>query len=108
MKNKRKVSMIAMSAILCGMLAFSAYAASASATSTEAHASVSVSGRSQVLAAIARMGNSSDWTGDSLEDICTSLSADAYASNLPGGYAQVSRASAWIGDECVAEDYWTE
>ena len=111
MSKQKKVIQAVMAVMLVSLLAFSVYAAGyASASSTSAYASVSTDdGESHDLAAVARLGNALGWTGDSKETYGKSLSASGSASDLPG-YPDVpvqsSRASAWLDNECVDEDYW--
>lgn len=104
MKKTKRLSMITSIVLSVMLLSFSVYAASAIATSTYAEAHVSTSTAADLMA-VARLGNAGGWTGDSLESYTTSLDAYGYASNLSGP-AQVSRASAWIGDNEVADDHW--
>ena len=112
MRNKKRIYMLIVSALLVGSMSFSVYAAtnasgSASASSRSAYAYVSSSTTAD-LSAVARMSNSIGWTGDSVSNRCTYLSASANASDLPSGdIVRTSRASATADGVVVAEDYWS-
>ena len=107
---KRKIPVAVLAIFLIALLTLSIYAAEASASSTEAHAYVKVTTPADLLA-VARMTNLLGWTGDSLESVTTELDAWAKYYNLKEYVrhpATSSRASAWIGDNEVAWDYWSQ
>ncbi|MDD6800140.1 MAG: hypothetical protein PUE85_06975 [Firmicutes bacterium] len=118
MKNRKTISMIIARVILVCILAFSVYAdleydpdqtyARAKRMYAESHI---VCYEENDLLAVARLGNSLGWTGDSFEGWYTSLHAYGYESYLvgyPDVPTQVSRAYAWIGEEIIVEDYWVK